>query len=158
MELRCPDCNHNLKAPYRLEGKKGKCPNCGKIIDIPFLLEEVEAPKDINIKPVVKNNASMARDNLTTKGFDQSKNSVDMKIQMFAAIVAPSFVACIIVCIILAKIYPGFGFGFSFIAASIIFVVVAKNSGVKDIGCMYFILIVGIFWFAVIIFVIIQSF
>lgn len=157
MELRCPDCDHNLKVPERLVGKKGKCQNCGKIIDIPFFQEIPEIITYIHTNLEKKNEASNTTPIVTSKESGTNNNSVNMSIQTFSRIIATSFIACVVGCIILAKIYPSFGFVFSFVAATIIFIVVAKRNGVRDIGFTYFICIVAVFWFAVIIFAIIQS-
>lgn len=33
--LQCPDCSKRLKAPRGKDIEKGKCPACGRLIDIP---------------------------------------------------------------------------------------------------------------------------
>lgn len=35
VEFNCPHCSKKLKVPKGYEGTKGKCPECGKIVDVP---------------------------------------------------------------------------------------------------------------------------
>jgi len=44
MKLTCPSCNAGLNIPDRLYGKKGKCPKCGNVIEIPSAAPE-EVPE-----------------------------------------------------------------------------------------------------------------
>ena len=35
IDFNCPHCNNKLRAPEDSAGKNGKCPKCGKIVEIP---------------------------------------------------------------------------------------------------------------------------
>lgn len=35
IDFNCPHCGHKLRAEKKLAGSKGKCPECGKIVEIP---------------------------------------------------------------------------------------------------------------------------
>lgn len=45
IELTCPGCGKRLRVPDSAAGKKGKCPSCGMVVDIPLPLEEVSEEK-----------------------------------------------------------------------------------------------------------------
>ena len=43
ISVKCGDCGKALKAPDALAGKKARCPDCGAVVAVPEISEEMEA-------------------------------------------------------------------------------------------------------------------
>ena len=61
IELTCPGCGKRLRVPDSAAGKKGKCPACGMLVDIPLPLEEVSMEEKPAAKGRVRPRAPTAR-------------------------------------------------------------------------------------------------
>lgn len=49
IDVKCWDCGKSIQVQEKFAGKKGKCPVCGKVIEIPDPNKVVESHFDVNI-------------------------------------------------------------------------------------------------------------
>ncbi|HUU42478.1 MAG TPA: DUF4282 domain-containing protein [Planctomycetota bacterium] len=51
IEMSCPGCGKQLRLPDSMAGKRGKCPSCGTVMDVPAVEVAQEVPEPAGLPP-----------------------------------------------------------------------------------------------------------